>query len=138
MTDRELIQKAVEVRRLSYSPYSDFPVGAALLTSSGKVYCGTNVENASYGLTLCAERVAVGMAVSDGEKSFETIALSVKGGGSPCGACRQVLFEFAPSLRVLMADEKGSLIEEVNLQDLLPRAFGPNSLGERGSSDLGV
>jgi cytidine deaminase len=128
MTDQELIQKALAVRKLSYSPYSAFPVGAALLASSGKVYGGTNVENASYGLTMCAERVAVGNAVAAGERSFETVAVVVKDGGSPCGACRQVLYEFAPTLRVLMADEEGNLVQEAVLIDLLPGAFGPKSL----------
>lgn len=128
MTDQELIGEAMLAREKTYSPYSSFPVGAALLSESGNVYRGTNVENASYGLTICAERVAIGSAVTAGEKRFEAIAVVVKGGGSPCGACRQVLYEFAPGLRVLMADENGALVEEARLEDLLPGAFGPKSL----------
>ncbi len=128
MTDEKLIQEAMEVRVNSYSPYSRFPVSAALLTESGRVFTGVNVENASYGLTMCAERVAIGTAVAAGEKTFQAIAVIVKGGGSPCGACRQVLNEFAPNLRVLMADEMGNLIRERTLAELLPEAFGPHSL----------
>ncbi|MEJ6582068.1 MAG: cytidine deaminase [Akkermansiaceae bacterium] len=128
MTDLELISRAMEVRANCYAPYSKFPVGAALLGVSGKVYQGVNVENASYGLTICAERVAIGSAVAAGEKAFQKIAIVVKGGGSPCGACRQVLNEFAPDLQVLMADEAGTLIRQACLSDLLPEAFGPHSL----------
>ncbi|MDA7917147.1 cytidine deaminase [Akkermansiaceae bacterium] len=128
MTDQELITIATEAKNQAYAPYSKFHVGAAILGKSGKVYPGCNVENASYGLTNCAERVAIGVAISSGEKEFEAIAISVKGGGSPCGACRQVLNEFAPNLRVIMADEDGQLVREVTLNQLLPEAFGPTSL----------
>lgn len=128
MTDEDLIAKALEVRGNSYSPYSNFAVSAALLTVAGKVFTGVNVENASYGLTICAERVAIATAVAAGEKEFQTIAVVVKGGGSPCGACRQVLNEFAPDLRVLMADEDGKLVKTSTLGELLPDAFGPHSL----------
>ena len=128
MTDLELILQAMKARAHCYAPYSRFPVAAALLGVSGKVYLGVNVENASYGLTICAERVAVGTAVAAGEKDFQKIAILVKGGGSPCGACRQVLNEFAPHLQVLMADEAGTLIREARLSELLPDAFGPHSL----------
>lgn len=128
MTDQELIAAATEAKNQAYAPYSKFHVGAALLGKSGKVYPGCNVENASYGLTNCAERVAIGSAVSSGETEFVAIAISVKGGGSPCGACRQVLNEFAPTLRVLMADENGQLVREMTLDELLPEAFGPKSL----------
>ena len=128
MTDQELISHALEVRKNCYAPYSKFPVAAALLGASGTVYQGVNVENASYGLTICAERVAIGAAVAAGEQKFEKIAVVVKGGGSPCGACRQVLNEFAPNLLVLMADESGLLVRQARLPDLLPEAFGPHSL----------
>ncbi|MDA7649106.1 cytidine deaminase [Akkermansiaceae bacterium] len=128
MTDQELITIATEAKNQAYAPYSKFHVGAAILGKSGKVYPGCNVENASYGLTNCAERVAIGVAISSGEKEFEAIAISVKGGGSPCGACRQVLNEFAPNLRVIMADEDGQLVREMTLNQLLPEAFGPKSL----------
>lgn len=128
MKDQELINMALEARARSYCPYSEFPVSAALLAVSGKVFVGVNVENASYGLTICAERVAVGNAVASGEREFNAIAIVVKNGGSPCGACRQVLNEFSPSLRVLMADENGKLVRETTLGKLLPDAFGPQSL----------
>lgn len=128
MTDQELLAEALRARASAYCPYSDFPVGAALLAESGEVYRGVNVENASYGLTLCAERVAVGAAVSAGERKFASLAVAVKGGGSPCGACRQVLYEFAPALRILIADEHGRLMRESTSTDLLPGAFGPESL----------
>ena len=128
MNDSDLIAIATQAKDQAYAPYSKFHVGAALLGTSGKVYPGCNVENASYGLTNCAERVAIGSAVSAGEKEFTAIAISVKGGGSPCGACRQVLNEFAPNLRVLMADEHGQLVRETTLDHLLPEAFGPKSL----------
>ncbi|MGC6426872.1 MAG: cytidine deaminase [Akkermansiaceae bacterium] len=128
MTDQKLIKLAHEAARQAHAPYSGFHVGAALLGKSGKVFVGCNVENASYGLTNCAERVAIGSAISAGEREFEVIAISVKGGGSPCGACRQVLNEFAPTLRVLMADENGTLVREMTLDQLLPESFGPESL----------
>lgn len=128
MTDQELIEMALASRSNSYCPYSEFPVAAALLTKSGQIFTGVNVENASYGLTICAERVAVGSAVASGEKEFATIAIVVKNGGSPCGACRQVLNEFSPSLRILMADENGRLVREATLETLLPDSFGPHSL----------
>ena len=128
MTDEHLVQRALEVRGNSYSPYSKFAVSAAILSSSGEVFTGVNVENASFGLTMCAERVAIATAVAAGVQSFEKIAVVVKGGGSPCGACRQVLNEFSPKLRVLIADESGELVRSVSLTDLLPDAFGPHSL----------
>ena len=94
MTDQELISQAAQAREHAYAPYSRYAVGAALLTRSGRVYTGCNVENASYSLTLCAERVALFKAVSEGEREFQAIAIVTSNGGSPCGACRQVLAEF--------------------------------------------
>ncbi|MGE9266453.1 MAG: cytidine deaminase [Verrucomicrobiales bacterium] len=128
MTDRELMAMAAGAARQAYAPYSEFRVGAALLGKSGKVFVGCNVENASYGLTMCAERVALGQAVTGGEREFVAVAISLKNGGSPCGACRQVLYEFSPAMRVLMADEAGDLVKEAVLADLLPEGFGPASL----------
>lgn len=128
MSDADLMQMAAEAARQAYAPYSEFRVGAALLGKSGKVFLACNVENASYGLTMCAERVALGAAVTFGEQDFVAIAISLKGGGSPCGACRQVLYEFSPEMRVLMADEEGNLVREAVLKDLLPMGFGPESL----------
>jgi len=128
MNDEILLRAAVGARDCAYAPYSEFSVGAALLGKSGKIYTGANVENASYGLTMCAERVAIGHAVASGERDFTAIAISLKGGGSPCGACRQVLREFSQEMRVLMADETGNLVREMTLQELLPESFGPESL----------
>ena len=123
-----LLKAAVAAAARAYAPYSGFPVGAALLTESGEVITGCNVENASYGLTMCAERVAVFRAVAEGHRKFTAIALSVPGGGAPCGACRQVLNEFNPDLTVLIGDENGTLHHELTLSDLLPHSFGPDSL----------
>ncbi|MDA7886820.1 cytidine deaminase [bacterium] len=128
MSDELLIEAAMAARANCYCPYSSFPVSAALLAESGKIYTGVNVENASYGLTICAERVAVGSAITAGERKFEKLVVVVRGGGSPCGACRQVLNEFAPELPVLMVDELGRVSSETTLAGLLPRAFGPQSL----------
>ncbi len=127
--ERELIGKAVEVRERAYAPYSRFKVGAALLSRDGRVFAGCNVENASYGLTVCAERVALFKAVSEGTREFEAIAIACgKGPCAPCGACRQVLFEFAPDLTVIMTDSEGSEIKVAKLSELLPEGFGPGSL----------
>src|SRR5512143_2614455 len=105
MKPTELIDLARKARKQAYAPYSHYKVGAALLGKSGKVYAGCNVENASYSLTCCAERTAIFKAVSEGETEFEAIAVVTKNGGSPCGACRQVLSEFAPELIIYVADK---------------------------------
>lgn len=123
MTDKELYRIANDVKENAYAPYSGFRVGAALLTRSGKVYTGVNVENASYGATLCAERGAVAKAVSEGEREFQAIAIaSSEGEAMPCGICRQVLMEFAPDLRVITGKDEEHL-ESYSLQELLPGAF---------------
>ena len=123
-----LIQTAREARRWAYVPYSHYAVGAALLTASGKIYDGVNVENAAYPTTMCAERVAVFKAVSEGEREFTAIAVATSNGGTPCGACRQVLSEFGLETRVLIADGEGRLIQEASVADLLPGAFQPRDL----------
>ena len=130
MTDRELVQKAFEMHKFSYVPYSKFPVGAALLCEDGTVFTGCNVENAAYGSTICAERTALVKAVSEGRRSgFAAIAVAGRGEDYcwPCGACRQMLYEFAPDLRVLAARGDGEF-QAVLLSDLLPHGFGPKSL----------
>ena len=124
----KLIRVALEARKWAYAPYSKYPVGAALLTFSGKIYDGVNVENAAYPTGICAERVAVFKAVSEGESKFEAIAVVSENGGTPCGACRQVLSEFGLETTVLIADEKGNLLQEISLAELLPGAFGPGDL----------
>ncbi len=124
MTPRELMAEAEKARRSSYSPYSRFAVGAALLTKSGRVFRGCNVENASFGLACCAERTAVFKAVSEGEREFVAIAITAgaRRGSSPCGACRQVMDEFAPTLRVHFRDARGRMLSR-SLKTLLADAF---------------
>jgi len=136
MNDEELISMAVEARARAYAPYSGFPVGAALLTRSGQVFTGCNVENAMFGLTVCAERVAVFKAVSAGERDFEALAVATTPGASPCGSCRQVLREFGRDLRILVADTEGNS-REFTLQQLLPNAFPDWSLDGRRALDAG-
>ncbi len=134
-----LIAAARSAADRAYAPYSGFAVGAALLTADGAVITGGNVENASYGLTICAERAAIVAAVAAGHREVMAIAVAAPGapGTTPCGACRQVLNEFVPrdgELVILLDGESG--IEAIRLSDLLPRAFGPRSLDrERGISD---
>ena len=123
-----LYTAARDARERSYSPYSRFKVGAALLTADGTVVTGCNVENRSYGLTICAERSAVFKAVSEGVRSFSAIAISLPGGGSPCGACRQVLHEFNSTMNVYLADETGAIVRETSLEALFPDPFGPGNL----------
>src|SRR4051812_17308963 len=123
----ELIQSALDAQKRAYCPFSDFPVGAALQTASGRIYQGVNVENASFGLTICAERVAAGTAVANGDKEFTAIAVVSRGGVSPCGACRQFLAEFAPNLAIIMVDSLNpSEGHHATLDRLLPSRFeGP-------------
>jgi len=121
ISDEHLLELARKASLKAYSPYSRFPVGAALLSSDGTVFTGCNIENASYGLTICAERVALFKAVSEGVKDFVTLALWTEKPSWPCGACLQCLAEFAPNLRVIRLGEAG--IEERTLKELLPLAF---------------
>jgi len=128
--DKQLIALAAEARRNAYAPYSHYSVGAALLTASGRVYSGCNVENASYGLAICAERTAAVKAISEGEREFVAIAVVTENGGTPCGACRQVLNEFGPDMRVLIADATGNY-QALGLSELLPASFGPAQLPKK-------
>lgn len=125
---QSLIDLANAARERAYVPYSNYPVGAALRTKKGKIYIGVNVENAAYPQTMCAERVAVFKAVSEGEKEFDAIAVVTNNGGSPCGGCRQVLAEFGLDVIVLMADGNGRLVKETSVKELLPEAFTPEKL----------
>ena len=125
-----LIARAVQAYHQAYAPYSNYSVGAALMAESGKVYAGVNIENAVYPLTVCAERVAIFKAVSEGERSFSTIAVVTKNGGTPCGSCRQVMAEFNPEATVLIANLKGELVGEYLVKELLPSAFGDADLEE--------
>lgn len=126
-SDQELIAAARRACQNAYAPYSGFSVGAALQTRAGRVFTGCNVENASYGLTICAERVAVTKAVSEGERDFEAVAVVSRGGVTPCGACRQVLAEFNPDLRVIVAGLEGNS-RQFYLSELLPAAFSSGDL----------
>lgn len=129
--DEQLIKVAALARERAYAPYSKYKVGAAIRTKRGKIHSGANVENASYGLTVCAERCAVFAAVAAGDtKDYDAIAIVIDGPElpSPCGACRQVLWEFSPETRVLLATT-GGLRKSTTLRELLPDAFGPDRLG---------
>ena len=125
---QELIQVAKQARQWAYAPYSNYRVGAALLTASGRIYDGVNIENAAFPVTICAERVAVFKAISNGEHEFAAIAVVTRNGGMPCGSCRQVMAEFAPDLAIIVADETGQVTGETTLTELLPHAFRPDSL----------
>ena len=125
---QELIDVARQARQWAYAPYSHYAVGAAVLPASDRIYDGVNVENAAYPTGICAERVAVFKAVSEGERKFIAVAVVTDNGGAPCGACRQVLSEFGQDTLVLLADSQGCLLSETLLSDLLPGAFGPGDL----------
>lgn len=127
-TREKMIRAALEVRDRAYAPYSNYPVGAALLTVNGHIYTGVNVENAAYPTSICAERAAVFKAISEGEQQFSAIAIVTANGGSPCGACRQVLAEFGLDTIVLIVDQAGKIIRELTVGDLLPDSFGPTDL----------
>ena len=123
---RDLARAAATARQRAVAPYSRFKVGAALLTASGKIITGANVESASYGLTCCAERVALFKALTDGNRDFLAIAVVARapGGPMPCGACRQLLAEYAPRAAVWVADSRAlRVIKEFSVGELLPAAF---------------
>jgi len=123
-----LIDLANTARQRAYAPYSKYQVGAALRTKTGRIFTGVNIENAAYPQTMCAERVAIFKAVSEGEKEFEAISVVTDNGGSPCGGCRQVLVEFGLDTIVLIANGKGELLKEMTVKELLPEAFTPEKL----------
>jgi cytidine deaminase len=124
----KLIEAAIQARDWAYAPYSHYRVGAALLTASGKIYEGVNIENAAFSATVCAERVALFKAVSEGERDFVAIAVATRDGGAPCGVCRQVMSEFGQQTIVLMVDDSARLVGEAPLAELLPGAFLPGNL----------
>ena len=130
----KLIQAAREVRQNAYAPYSRYRVGAAILLEDGRIYTGVNVENASYGLTNCAERTAVYKMVSEGAGRIAAVVVCTENAGSPCGACRQVLAEFADDVPVWLVDDKGNG-RETTLYTLLPDHFGPEHLENGGPGD---
>jgi cytidine deaminase len=127
----ELIQSAAQARQLAVAPYSNFLVGAALLTRTGEIITGANVESASYGLTCCAERVALFKALTDGKNDFVAVAVVAKApsGAAPCGACRQLLAEYAPNAEVFVADSRAlKKVHRYTVAELLPRAFTGEAL----------
>lgn len=129
MRPEDLVAAAIAARENAYAPYSRFQVGAALLAENGEIITGSNVENASYGLTICAERVAVFAACSRGIRRFRAIAIATDPGAPPCGACRQVLREFARDLPIHLAHTNGRF-RTTSLAELLPESFGPDDLGK--------
>lgn len=130
MKDQDLIQKALEARQMAYVPYSKFAVGAALLSETGKVYLGCNIENAAYSLCNCAERTSLFKAYSEGDQSYKAIAVvaDTKQPVPPCGACRQVMVELCPpDMKVILSNLKGD-VTETTVRELLPGAFTKEDL----------
>lgn len=128
MTLAGLIAQARQAAARAYAPYSGYPVGAALRAVDGTVFSGCNVENASYPVAICAERTALVKAISEGQRQFDLLVVVTRNGGTPCGMCRQMLYEFAPALRVITVDMDGQVSIDLPLTALLPHGFGPASL----------
>ena len=127
---QDLVNRAMQARQNAYAPYSNYQVGAALLTENGKVFTGVNVENAAYPDSICAERAAIFSAVSAGEREFKAIAVATRNGGTPCGSCRQVMSEFGLDIEVFLVNEEGEIVQRNTVRDLLPGAFLPEDLDE--------
>jgi cytidine deaminase len=125
---QELVDLANKARQHAYAPYSKYRVGSALQTKSGRIFTGVNIENAAYPQTMCAERIAIFKAVSEGETEFEAITVVTDNGGSPCGGCRQVMAEFGLETVVVFADGDGKITTETTVKELLPGAFTPDKL----------
>lgn len=123
-----LVKAAIEGSEHAYMPYSNYKVGAAILTKDGEIFKGCNVENASYPVGVCAERTAIVKAVSEGKKEMVACAVVTRDGGSPCGLCRQALYEFNPKMHMIMAKLDGEVVSEMPLTELLPLGFGPDHL----------
>lgn len=127
-----LIDTARQYLKNSYSPYSNYPVGAAVLAEDGLVYGGTNIENSAHPSGLCAERVAINKAISEGNRRILAVAVVTRNAGAPCGACRQVMREFARlDIPVILTTVEDGLEEDFTLGDLLPRSFGPEDLNRK-------
>ena len=125
--NEKLIKTAIDMRKKSHSPYSNYRVGAAVETESGKIIGGCNVESSSYGLTCCAERVALYSAISEGHDNFKSMAISTENGGMPCGACRQVIWDLCNDIKIYICNGK-ELLRTINSSDLLPDAFDESFL----------
>ncbi len=128
INDQQLVAAAIAASQHAYIPYSRYAVGAALLAGDGTLYTGCNVESASFSPTICAERTALVKAISEGQRDFMAVAVATRDAGSPCGVCRQLLYEFSPSMRVILADLDGNLRLTTTLEELLPHGFGPFDL----------
>lgn len=128
--ENQLVEEAIKMKELAYTPYSKFPVGAALRTASGKIYTGCNIENVSYPLTCCAERVAIFKAVSEGEKKFEVMAVAAnsKRPIPPCGSCRQVMAEFFPPNMKILLTNANQEVKTITVEQLLPFSFQTKDL----------
>ncbi len=126
-----LITRAITVRQNAYAPYSKYAVGAALISGSGEIYEGVNVENSAYPLSICAERTAIFKAISHGERAIRFLVVATENGGSPCGACRQVLSEFGKDAIVMVVDTNRKVFLEAPINELLPYSFGPSDLSKR-------
>ena len=122
-----VIKEAIAMRKRAVAPYSNYTVGAAVLTESGEIIGGCNVESSSYGLTCCAERIAIYNAISAGHTKFNALAVATTNGGKPCGACRQVIWDICHDIKIYISDETGN-INETTSADLLPDAFGEDML----------
>ena len=127
MVEKKLIYKAIEMRGLALAPYSKYKVGAAVLTDSGDIISGCNIENSSYSLTICAERVALFKAISEGYTKFKAMSISTENAGMPCGACRQVIWELCGDIPLYICDEK-RLVSTNNSKDLIPDPFDKTKL----------
>ena len=127
MSNNELIQKAIEMRSQALAPYSNYKVGAAVLTESGKIFGGCNIENSSYSLTICAERVALFKAISEGETKFKALSVSTNNAGMPCGACRQVIWDICGNIPILICNNN-KLITKTESIRLLPMPFDNTKL----------
>jgi cytidine deaminase len=125
---QKLIDLAIASRQWAYAPYSHYAVGAVVLTDSGKIYDGANIENAAYPSGICAERVAIFKAVSEGERCFTAIVVATENGGAPCGSCRQVMAEFGSETEVIIVNTAGKIVLKTSVAELLPGAFTKDQL----------
>ncbi|MFL3015272.1 MAG: cytidine deaminase [Candidatus Neomarinimicrobiota bacterium] len=125
--NKKLIKKAIEMRSRAFAPYSNYRVGAAVETETGEIIGGCNVESSSYGLTCCAERVALFNAIAKGHKNFKSLAVSTENGGMPCGACRQVIWDLCKKIEIHICNKRGWL-KTINSLELLPDAFDESFL----------
>jgi cytidine deaminase len=118
----------MDVRKNAYAPYSNYAVGAALMSSTGEIYTGVNIENAAYSITICAERSALFNAVSNGVRDIRAIVVVTENGGVSCGACRQAISEFGPDIELIFITSQGEVVLETTVADLVPHSFGPKDL----------